>query len=124
MAADYQAFERGFMIWNSKTGEVFIYTGSISGNIQSFIQGEYDTLPDNPVADAPPAGKVKPVNAFGRVWGNFDFVRNALGWATSPEQGYTMTLTYGTQQPAPDVTMSLPNASIHRLGGTWTISTH
>jgi hypothetical protein len=122
--AAYQAFERGFMIWNSKTGEVFVYTGSTSGNLQSFVQNEYAGLSDNPVADNPPPGKVKPINAFGRVWGNYEFIRNALGWATSPEQAYTMTLTYGTRQPAPDVTVTLPNGSIHRLGGTWTATAH
>ena len=80
----------------------------------------FSGIADNPVKDNPPPGKVKPVNAFGRVWGNFDFIRNALGWAVGAEQGYTMTVIYGTRQPAPDITFTLPNGSVHRQGGTWT----
>ncbi|MCC7451542.1 MAG: hypothetical protein IT324_29300 [Anaerolineae bacterium] len=116
----YQRFEHGFMIWNSKTGEVRVYIGDSGGTMQNFLQGEYSAAPDNPIQDAPPAGQVKPVNAFGRVWGNFDSIRRALGWALGPEQAHTLTLHFGTQQPGTDITFDLPDGrTIHVLGNTW-----
>jgi hypothetical protein len=35
---------------------------------------------------------VKPINGFGRVWGNFPTVRDALGWGSSIELGYTLKI--------------------------------
>lgn len=86
--ATIQLFERGFMIWWSETGSVWVLYGS--GQAELFDSVRYGALPDNPVGALPPAGSYKPVFGFGKVWGNFPAVRQRLGWATGPEQGYSM----------------------------------
>ena len=37
--------------------------------------------------ETPPAGLVEPVRGFGKVWRENPAVRQALGWATAPENG-------------------------------------
>lgn len=87
--AAWQYYERGFMFWRSDTGEILAFVNN--GQVYSFPLASYGGLPDNPY-DVPP-GFVRPINGFGRVWGNVAYVRDALGNATSMEQGYTAVLT-------------------------------
>ncbi|MEZ4669195.1 MAG: LysM peptidoglycan-binding domain-containing protein [Anaerolineae bacterium] len=94
LAATYQAFEGGFMTWTVLTGQVSVYyyvsgTGD-RGTVSVFPPSTLGSLPDNPVFDQPPAGRIRPVFGFGKVWGNFPQVRQGLGWAISSEQGYLM----------------------------------
>jgi hypothetical protein len=117
--AAYQPFTGGFMIWNAQNGEVRVYYGATSGEVEVFPQSTYESLPDNPVEEGAPTGFFKPVNAFGRIWGNREYVRNLLGWAASPEQGYSMSIV--THNDPPNVTtITLPNdVKIHQVGGKW-----
>ncbi len=93
--AAFQQYERGFMIWRNDTGEVMVFTGSQTGQVTSYPTTSYGTLPDNPYA-SPPVGYVASMRGFGKVWGNYSAVRDQLGWATVPEQGYDMTIrSYG-----------------------------
>jgi hypothetical protein len=97
--AAYQRYDGGFMLWREDTGAVIVFWGKSSGQFAVFDEGAYGSLPDNPYT-TPPAGRVAPVNGFGKVWGNHDWVRNLLGWALGPEQGYDMvieTLGVGAQ---------------------------
>jgi hypothetical protein len=84
----FQAFEGGYMLWRGDTGEIWVLT-SADWQVRHFLQAKYADLPDNPVANLPPEGLIKPVNGFGRVWENFADVRQALGWALAAETGYT-----------------------------------
>lgn len=86
----FQQFEKGFTIWRTDTGDVWVYVGATGGGVTRYRSLIYGLLPENPVAGAPPAGRIKPIMGFGRVWGNFPSVRTALGWATSPELSYVM----------------------------------
>lgn len=86
--AAFQAFERGYMIWRGDTSGVWVLFND-AWQARYFPQSEYENLPDNPITSPEPVGLFKPVNGFGRVWGNFAEVREALGWAIAPEQGYT-----------------------------------
>lgn len=95
LAATFQAFEHGFMTWKAGTGEIGVYyapSGSVAngGIVRIFAANSYGNLPDNPFPVAAPAGFYKPVYGFGRVWGNYADVRQVLGWATGPENGYLM----------------------------------
>lgn len=86
--AAYQLFENGFLLWRADTGRIEeFHTGYVAG----YNLDQYALLPDNPVTDTPPAGRVKPVFGFGRVWGNFPATRNALGWGLANEQGFQAT---------------------------------
>ena len=86
--AAYQEFENGFMVWREDTGEILAFVRSMN-SVHRFAEAAYDPLPENPVLDAPPHNRVKPVRGFGRVWGNFDYVRDQLGWGVASEFGYT-----------------------------------
>ncbi len=90
--AAFQKYQNGYMIWRADTGEVWALIDA-GFQVRSFLQTSYESLPDNPVAEATPAGMVRPVNGFGRVWGNFEDLRAQLGWAQIQEIGYTATIT-------------------------------
>lgn len=90
----FQSFERGFMVRNSGTNCAYVYS-NVNQNIILGPGGsyhyciEYDALPDIPGTDVPPDGLIVPVGAFGRIWYSYENVREALGWATAPDQSYT-----------------------------------
>jgi hypothetical protein len=91
----YQAFERGFMLFRRDNAEISVYSGSASGSLRNFPVSSYTNLPDNPFAAAP-AGLIRPIFGFGKVWGNYPDIQAALGWAVGNEQGYITTVTrYG-----------------------------
>lgn len=87
--AAYQPYDGGFMIWEANTSNVVAFYNNSSYTVYAVVQ--YGSLPDNPVPDPTPAGRIRPINGFGRVWGNFYDVRVALGWALTNEQGFTAT---------------------------------
>ncbi|MEP7292207.1 MAG: LysM peptidoglycan-binding domain-containing protein [Chloroflexota bacterium] len=87
----FQQFENGFMIWRTDSNDIWVYFGQSSGRARQFLSGTYAALPDNPISTPTPSGRLRPILGFGRVWGNFASVRNALGWATAPEISYSMS---------------------------------
>jgi hypothetical protein len=117
--AAYQPFTGGFMIWNAQNGEVRVYYGATGGLVEGFSQSLLESLPDNPVEENAPESFFKPVNAFGRICGNHEYIRNALGWAASPEQAYSMTIVTRTDAPS-STTITLPNAvKVHQVESSW-----
>ncbi len=120
--AAYQPFEHGLMLWFENSGVV--WTLSHQGmSLGTFQEIGYGNMPDNPVSDQPPSGLIKPVNAFGRVWGNFPAIRAQLGWAIGPEQGYTVTLgpTSYTAGGLRQIAVNLPDGTtlVIRQDNTW-----
>jgi hypothetical protein len=89
--AAFQWYDGGFMIWRADTEEVLVFPYQ-TNIVQRYPLGIYSSLPDNPVADEPPQYGIKPINAFGRVWGNFPTVRSALQWGSSIELSYTLKI--------------------------------
>jgi len=93
--AELQRFERGYMIWNSDTGEIFVLTQE---------PGRYNFWLDWSATDAnvnvgpPPSGEYAPGVHFAEVWntlgpadlGGSQALRDMLGWATSPAKLYTL----------------------------------
>lgn len=111
------------LIWRGDTGDVIGLL--LTGNTFYFWEDMYAGLPDNPVTEPTPAGRIKPINGFGRVWGNFPDVRESLGWAIEEEVGYTLNLTRYTH-PHPhgsvtDLIFNLPDGSriAFMSDGTW-----
>ncbi|MBN1285264.1 MAG: hypothetical protein JXB47_07695 [Anaerolineae bacterium] len=119
VAGAYQAFETGHMLWRSDTGQVYVHYSN--GTAAYYSQSDLDAMADNPVADAAPPGQYKPINAFGRVWGNSAEVKVRLGWAVTPEQGYTMQIQTALQAaPAAHDYLTLPDGQIIGTGaGQW-----
>lgn len=104
-AATVQEFAYGKMLYATDSGTIWVLTDS--GAAFTFRSLEYGYLPENPVWGAPPPGYLKPILGFGKVWGNFPAIKNALGWATTNERGYTMQLSSSLDYSW--VTMQLPD---------------
>lgn len=83
-----QLFERGLMYYREEGGLIWALNSG-SGTWRAYG----DLGPDHPEpSEAPPSGLIRPVRGFGRVWQAFPAVREALGWATTPEVGFTGVL--------------------------------
>ncbi len=115
-AATYQSFERGFMTWKAGTGEVAVFyapSGVVAngGSVRIFSPQSYGYLPDNtPVTLPQPAGTIRPIFGFGKVWSNFRDVQQALGWATGSEVGYLMRVY---PPGASSYQMSIPGSTVY-----------
>ncbi len=86
-----QQFENGYMLWAQDSGLIVVLFGGggyhYSGD--TWQAGE-------PVSDpeiVPPAGLLQPEYGFGKLWREFEWIRNNLGWAVAPETRY-----YGSYQ--------------------------
>ncbi|MBC7870491.1 MAG: LysM peptidoglycan-binding domain-containing protein [Chitinophagaceae bacterium] len=90
--AAYQEFENGYMVWRADNNEIWVFSGRETGTMNRITTSLYGSLPDNPVSDSPPSGRVSPVRGFGKVWGSFPNIRLQLGWAIGSEEGFTMTV--------------------------------
>lgn len=116
--AAFQQYERGFMIWRGDSNEIFVFTGGSSGAVYYFPLSSYGGYADNPF-NVPPAGYVAPINGFGRVWGNYQYVRDALGWAIGQEQGFTTTVTISANSVAGLTHPDGRSITLSINGGTW-----
>lgn len=116
VAATFQTFEGGYMLWLSNTGWIWVLDNN--GVVTGFVPASYGYLPENPIIDAPPFGRFKPIQGFGKVWGHFPAIRSRMGWATEWVRSYVMTM----QQSAPgQYRISFPDGrfAIVRETGTW-----
>lgn len=109
--ASYQPFEYGHLIWRGDTQEIFILSTNQAYHIPWSLQ---PAIPQtNPITPAPP-GLYAPAERFAGLWSSFSkdasVVSKAatagigtpeshtlalceiLGWATAPEQTYTMNM--------------------------------
>lgn len=118
--AAFQRFEGGVMIWKSDVGDVWVLFND--STFLNYAEAAYASLPDNPVTDNPPAGKIKPIRGFGRVWGNFPLVRQKLGWGLEGEYGFTLTMeVFSPTVSAPVIyAFALPDGRVAEiLTTTW-----
>ena len=107
-----QLFQRGRMFWVQPTGQIWVLALTGEG------RGAWTIFPDtyddgtDPEVDAslvPPDGMLQPQRGFGKLWRTNTDVRDALGWATTPEFGYVSRYEYhpggtiqnGAYAPAP-----------------------
>lgn len=81
----YQGFERGFMIWRSDNGHIWVF--NYSQTVLNFPASSYSRLPDNPIRDT---SRIMPIFGFGKVWGNNANVRDLIGYPIAPEIGGTL----------------------------------
>jgi hypothetical protein len=116
--AAFQRYERGFMIWRADTGAVMVFWGDQAGQVNLFPERTYGGLPDNPVSLETPPGRVRPVSGFGRVWGNFQVVRDQLGWALGPEEAYTTVIQTFTGTASDSFTVP-DGRALYVTGTSW-----
>jgi hypothetical protein len=86
IGAVYQPYDLGFMLYRTDDGSILVYF-SQAGTVSVFSSAQYGRFPIDRQSQVP-TGRLRPDNGFGRLWSNFPDVRNGLGWALSPEQGY------------------------------------
>ncbi len=126
-----QAFEHGRMLWLAPIPAANTPSGSAEGAAvyvlyDAGIMGpwgvwqKYNDLwnasePESDPALQPPAGLYQPVRGFGKVWREMPGVRDKLGWALAPEQGYA-DAAYQAQQrygyPPDDLYLRTANKTI------------
>ncbi|NDJ35377.1 MAG: hypothetical protein GYB64_11985, partial [Chloroflexi bacterium] len=105
----YQPFETGMMFWRQADQRIWaLTTAQLDQGFDAWwrFQDEYDGG-DQPVED-PPEGLLQPIRGFGEVWNTNGFIREALGWATGPEQQATVPwqdFDDGWMMAAPDGTI-------------------
>ena len=98
-AAAYQPFEHGLMFWLEEgqwweEGElIYILYDSPSQMFNAYpeqaIPSSDSPMPTNEYD--PPEGLFVPESGFGILWRENSWIRQQLGWALSPEVGYTAT---------------------------------
>ena len=107
------------MVWRSDTNQVYVL----------YDDGTYLTVPHtwtnaDPVdtGETPPSGLVLPVRGFGKVWANETGVRDALGWATAPQQEFNTTVeVYIIPNTMDTAVLSMPDGRILSIGQSWSI---
>lgn len=123
--AAFQRFEHGHMIWREDNGDIWVFLND-TWSTGWFSEDYFANLPDNPVPDEPPAGRIKPVNGFGRVWGHVASIRYQLGWAVEPEIGYTADFhaTAPTAGGLAQTMVNLPDGTrvVMRADNSWGFS--
>ena len=69
---------------------VLYYADSLqnNGEVGIFADTYADGDPESDPSIVPPAGLLQPIRGFGKVWRENQAVRDRLGWAVAPEQGY------------------------------------
>ena len=87
--AAYQTYDNGFMIWRADTEDIYVFYNN--GAVETYPEALYAAYSDSLESVPTPPGKIRPVSGFGRVWWGYSLL-TSLGWATTPEQGYTMTI--------------------------------
>ena len=113
--AAYQPFERGYMVWFDD--QIWAVWGGGSGSISPDMWAGGDVV----YSETPPDGLIQPVRGFGTLWVSDANIRQLLGWATGPEQSYTLQIQEtdlihraglrGGYEAA-DVLLSLPDGAL------------
>ncbi|MBX3085218.1 MAG: hypothetical protein KF716_26530 [Anaerolineae bacterium] len=92
-----QSFEKGIIFWIQarKIMWVLIQDPSNPNVGQWFIyQDTFDETVDKDAELAPPSGLYAPRRGFGKLWTQTPGLRDALGWATTPEFGLNTEYKY------------------------------
>lgn len=98
-----QSFERGYMVWFQRGDPVLILIED--GSVFKPYNEAIDTVGIEPLAPdpniTPPEGYYQPELGFAKFWRGlvpgYDWVRDALGWATKPEEPYSAFYQCNTQ---------------------------
>ena len=94
--AEFQSFERGFMIWRSDTGEVYVLAQEPGRATFWLVWSATGAAVET---GAPPAGEYAPGGHFAELWtrlgptefGGSQALRDLLGWATRSPKSYSLT---------------------------------
>ncbi len=93
-----QVFQGGRMFWLQPTDEIWVMINN-SGTTENgtwrimtdtFEEGESEIDPEL----TPPVDGIQPRRGFGKLWRENPEIREALGWATTPEFGFVTNYEY------------------------------
>jgi len=126
--AAFQPFEKGFMVWLGDRKRIWIAacctsTIPLGGRWLVFDDTWSEGMPEDDPSITPPSGLYQPRRGFGLVWrtlSDYSYggtIREMLGWASAPEQGYTAHVEY---RPGGFFD---PSGHWNGRPGTWTINT-
>ena len=91
-----QRFERGWMFWLQPNRQIWVLTRDSAGKAiwsvydDTFVEGEAEYDPQL----VAPEDFHQPIRGFGKLWRENLEVRQAVGWALSPERGHTSRYVY------------------------------
>jgi hypothetical protein len=108
-AAAEQPFENGRMVWLEEVrGETFVTQRQIlvfydDGKYEQYQDTWMEGQPESDPSIVPPSGMYQPVRGFGKLWRETAGVRDKLGWATVPEQGFDTFWQQRFQESLPSV---------------------
>lgn len=111
MSAAYQTFEGGVMVWRSNTRQVY---GLLSNGTGFLVIESFDGGQNTWDGDIP-EGRILPQNGFGDIWSNSDSIRQAFGWATAPEQGYSGQFQRGFSDAGEVTYFTTPDGRVIRF---------
>lgn len=92
-----QLFQRGRMFWVQPTQQIWVLALNGEGRGAWTIYPDTfrdDTDPELDASLVAPDGLLQPTRGFGKLWRTNQEVRDALGWATTPEFGYVSRYEY------------------------------
>ncbi len=112
-----QAFERGTMFWAS-TREIYALArdpfNGVPNMFWKLLDQWQEGMPESDPSMTGPENALQPVRGFGLAWRTSDQVRSALGWAVSPEAGYTGVV----QQFERGVMLTTQGGAVYALAGS------
>jgi hypothetical protein len=91
-----QIFEHGRMYWLQPTSQIWVLVVEEEGNgtwkvyNDTFEEGD----PESDPTLVAPTELLQPMRGFGKLWRETPEVREALGWAVTPEFGYVSNYEY------------------------------
>jgi hypothetical protein len=91
-----QVFEGGRMFWLQPTQQIWvmIVTDEGGGDWQIFEDTFAENEPEFDPEIVPPDGSLQPERGFGKLWRENPDLREALGWAVTPEFGFVTAYEY------------------------------
>ncbi len=111
-----QHFEDGVMVWNQAEGRIYVLSEEPSREWRAYTD-EWEE--GDPISDPdidPPPGLYQPVRGFGLVWREQPHVRERLGWAIHPEQGYETALQHTSHVRYSDLYIRALGGGVWKLG--------
>lgn len=110
-----QPFEHGLLYWHGAAQEIIALLED--GRWLTFEDLWREGMPTESCQAQPPADRYLPIRGFGHLWCREASLRDALGWATAPEQGFQgvyQTFAKGAILREPD-----GSVKAFRHDGTW-----
>jgi hypothetical protein len=89
-----QVFEKGRMFWLEPASQIWVLAGEDEGQWERYEDTFEEGEPEMDPRLNPPEGFEQPLRGFGKLWRENDDVREALGWAVTPEFGYVSNYEY------------------------------